>query len=234
MQALPSTATTASGYPTDRCCCCPVSPAREPAHLPATHPAPSAASARLSNLHRALRGGRALWGHGGSNNGVPLPVCSCGLVSWHVVASCPLRFASALRASGRLLSSPLTPAFLLSLLAVCRTTASGGCRAPTTSPHLAKRTTWSPPPRTLRKRWRSQSTGSHHAPHPPAHTLAHVQHTIAGRPRRAGLRDGRGRDAQFNEPGGIACGKVSSVFFLCMSHAVAVCTMMLQMHIACE
>jgi hypothetical protein len=36
--------------------------------------------------------------------------------------------------------------------------------------------------------------------------------TIAGRPRKAGLRDGRGRDAQFYEPGGIACGKDGKMY----------------------
>ena len=46
-------------------------------------------------------------------------------------------------------------------------------------------------------------------PHLPCPSL---QQTIVGRPRKPGMRDGRGRDAQFNEPGGICCGKDGKMY----------------------
>ena len=45
----------------------------------------------------------------------------------------------------------------------------------------------------------------------PAGQEENVQ-TIAGWPRKAGMRDGRGRDARFNEPGGICCGKDGKMY----------------------
>ncbi len=123
--------------------------ARQPASPPGRHAPVSAASRRLASCTCGGAGAGATAARAAALC-LRVAVGQCLFLSYVAAA---LRCASARRAGGRLFPSPSTPTFLLTLLPVRRTTASGDCRVPTISPLLAKRTTWSPPDaRALRTR----------------------------------------------------------------------------------